>query len=38
MKPVDGDDWWLPAHLGGSAPSPEEAVAMDRAERVSGVS
>ncbi|MDX6204231.1 MAG: hypothetical protein QOE76_2381 [Frankiales bacterium] len=38
MKPADGDDWWLPAHLGGSAPSPEEAVAMDRAERVSGVS
>lgn len=20
-----GDDWWLPAHLGGSAPTPEEA-------------
>jgi 1-acyl-sn-glycerol-3-phosphate acyltransferase len=20
-----GDDWWLPAHLGGSAPLPEEA-------------
>ncbi|MDX6256859.1 MAG: hypothetical protein QOJ11_3193 [Frankiales bacterium] len=36
MKPVDGDDWWLPAHLGGSAPSPDEAAAMDKAERVSG--
>jgi 1-acyl-sn-glycerol-3-phosphate acyltransferase len=34
MKPVDGDDWWLPAHLGGSAPSPDEAAAMDKAERV----
>jgi 1-acyl-sn-glycerol-3-phosphate acyltransferase len=36
MKPVDGDDWWLPAHLGGSAPSPDEAAAMDKAERVAG--
>ncbi|MFP4634738.1 MAG: lysophospholipid acyltransferase family protein [Nitriliruptoraceae bacterium] len=22
------DDWWLPAHLGGSAPTPEEAEAV----------
>jgi 1-acyl-sn-glycerol-3-phosphate acyltransferase len=22
-----GDDWWIPAHLGGSAPTPEEAEA-----------
>lgn len=21
----DGDDWWVPAHLGGSAPTPEDA-------------
>ncbi|MEU4401250.1 lysophospholipid acyltransferase family protein [Micromonospora orduensis] len=25
------DTWWLPAHLGGSAPTPEEAAAMDAA-------
>jgi 1-acyl-sn-glycerol-3-phosphate acyltransferase len=25
-------EWWLPAHLGGSAPTPEEAAALD-AER-----
>lgn len=24
--------WWLPAHLGGSAPTPEEAAALDAAE------
>jgi hypothetical protein len=24
------DTWWLPAHLGGTAPTPEEAAAMDR--------
>ena len=24
--------WWLPAHLGGTAPTPEEAAAMDAAE------
>jgi 1-acyl-sn-glycerol-3-phosphate acyltransferase len=23
------DRWWLPAHLGGTAPTPEEAVALD---------
>jgi 1-acyl-sn-glycerol-3-phosphate acyltransferase len=23
------DGWWLPAHLGGSAPTPEEAAAQD---------
>ena len=29
------DDWWLPAHLGGSAPTPEEAerLAREEAER-----
>jgi 1-acyl-sn-glycerol-3-phosphate acyltransferase len=25
-----GDGWWLPAHLGGTAPTPEEAAVMDR--------
>ncbi|GIH23880.1 1-acyl-sn-glycerol-3-phosphate acyltransferase [Acrocarpospora phusangensis] len=25
--------WWQPAHLGGSAPTPEEAEALDAAER-----
>ncbi|WP_214411195.1 lysophospholipid acyltransferase family protein [Sphaerisporangium fuscum] len=25
--------WWQPAHLGGSAPTPDEAEAMDAAER-----
>jgi 1-acyl-sn-glycerol-3-phosphate acyltransferase len=25
QRPVPGDDWWLPAHLGGSAPTVEEA-------------
>ncbi|MFI6598487.1 lysophospholipid acyltransferase family protein [Nonomuraea sp. NPDC050536] len=24
--------WWQPAHLGGTAPTPEEAAAMDQAE------
>jgi 1-acyl-sn-glycerol-3-phosphate acyltransferase len=28
-----GDSWWLPARLGGRAPSPDEAVVLDRAER-----
>jgi 1-acyl-sn-glycerol-3-phosphate acyltransferase len=27
------DDWWLPRHLGGTAPSPEEAAELDAAER-----
>ncbi len=27
------DAWWLPARLGGSAPTPDEAAALDRAER-----
>jgi 1-acyl-sn-glycerol-3-phosphate acyltransferase len=36
VKPEPGDDWWLPAHLGGSAPTAEEADALadrDRAAR-----
>jgi 1-acyl-sn-glycerol-3-phosphate acyltransferase len=29
-KPEDaGDDWWQPAHLGGSAPTPEQAAVLD---------
>jgi 1-acyl-sn-glycerol-3-phosphate acyltransferase len=34
--PEPGDDWWIPAHLGGSAPTPEEAderIASQMAER-----
>ena len=31
--PVDGTgQWWHPAHLGGTAPTPEEAAALDEAE------
>ncbi|WP_431882989.1 lysophospholipid acyltransferase family protein [Micromonospora gifhornensis] len=29
----DADRWWLPAHLGGTAPTPEEAAALDTADR-----
>nr|WP_228045872.1 lysophospholipid acyltransferase family protein [Saccharopolyspora sp. HNM0983] len=29
-EPAGEDDrWWLPAHLGGTAPTPEEAAALD---------
>lgn len=28
QSPAPGDEWWLPAHLGGSAPTPEEAAAI----------
>ncbi len=32
--PVDGTgQWWQPAHLGGTAPTPEQAEALDAAER-----
>ena len=27
------DAWWQPAHLGGTAPTPEEAAAMDASDR-----
>lgn len=27
------DAWWLPARLGGTAPTPDEALALDRDER-----
>jgi 1-acyl-sn-glycerol-3-phosphate acyltransferase len=34
QKPAGDDDrWWLPAHLGGTAPTPEEAEAMIAKER-----
>ena len=29
-RPVDGDDWWLPAHVGGSAPTPEAAALAEQ--------
>jgi 1-acyl-sn-glycerol-3-phosphate acyltransferase len=30
-EPAGEDDrWWLPAHLGGTAPTPDEAAALDR--------
>lgn len=28
----EGDDWWVPAHLGGSAPSVEESLRMNAQE------
>src|SRR3954465_2534595 len=28
-KPVTGDEWWLPAHLGGAAPTPAEAALLE---------
>jgi hypothetical protein len=28
----DADRWWLPAHLGGTAPTLAEAEALDRAD------
>jgi 1-acyl-sn-glycerol-3-phosphate acyltransferase len=33
VKPGPGDDWWLPAHLGGSAPTAAEADALAEADR-----
>jgi hypothetical protein len=36
QQPAGPDDrWWLPTHLGGTAPTPEEA-ATDAALRASG--
>ncbi len=32
QQPKRGDDWWVPAHLGGTAPTPEEAAAAAAAE------
>ncbi len=34
QRPSSGEDsWWLPARLGGTAPTPEEAAALDAAAR-----
>jgi 1-acyl-sn-glycerol-3-phosphate acyltransferase len=34
-RPLGDDDrWWLPARLGGTAPTPEEAAVLDEQERV----
>src|SRR4051794_21125997 len=30
-RPVDGLDWWLPAHVGGGAPTPEAAALAEQA-------
>ncbi|AUI62888.1 1-acyl-sn-glycerol-3-phosphate acyltransferase [Amycolatopsis sp. BJA-103] len=30
---ADDERWWLPAHLGGTAPTPEEAAKLDREGR-----
>jgi 1-acyl-sn-glycerol-3-phosphate acyltransferase len=35
VSPRHGDDWWQPARLGGSAPTPQEGARLD-AERRSG--
>jgi 1-acyl-sn-glycerol-3-phosphate acyltransferase len=32
-EPRPGETWWQPTHLGGSAPTPEEAAEMDRREK-----
>ncbi|MGL5857916.1 MAG: lysophospholipid acyltransferase family protein [Angustibacter sp.] len=33
-QPVPGQDaWWHPAHLGGTAPTPQQAATLDDAER-----
>jgi hypothetical protein len=33
VKPANDDDrWWLPDHLGGTAPTPAEAWKADQAE------
>jgi 1-acyl-sn-glycerol-3-phosphate acyltransferase len=29
-RPAPGEEWWQPAYLGGSAPTPEQAAALDR--------
>jgi 1-acyl-sn-glycerol-3-phosphate acyltransferase len=31
-KPEAGEDWWLPARLGGTAPTPERAAELDAEE------
>lgn len=33
QQPRPGDGWWLPAHMGGSAPTVEAADALDQRDR-----
>jgi 1-acyl-sn-glycerol-3-phosphate acyltransferase len=33
QQPKPGEEWWLPAHMGGSAPTIEAADAMDERDR-----
>jgi 1-acyl-sn-glycerol-3-phosphate acyltransferase len=33
--PKPGETWWQPAYLGGTAPTPEEAAAMDEKDKAS---
>ena len=33
VSPRHGDDWWQPARLGGSAPTPEQAARLDAERR-----
>jgi 1-acyl-sn-glycerol-3-phosphate acyltransferase len=33
--PKAGETWWQPAYLGGTAPTPEEAAAMDEQDKES---
>jgi len=35
-SPTDPPAWWMPAHLGGGAPTPEEAEARKAARRLRG--
>jgi 1-acyl-sn-glycerol-3-phosphate acyltransferase len=32
VNPAQGEEWWVPAHLGGTAPTPEEAAAQAATE------
>lgn len=34
QQPKPGEEWWLPAHMGGSAPTVEAADAMDERDRI----
>jgi hypothetical protein len=33
--PEPGESWWQPAYLGGTAPTPEDAAAMDEKDQES---
>ena len=33
VTPTPGNDWWLPAHLGGSAPTVDEADVLDARDK-----